>query len=54
MPSRTRSKARPSAGGEHVRLERRLVLLAWLNGRFPERDNDYDYLAHMTSPDAGW
>ena len=34
MPSRVRSKARPGARGEHVRLEQRLVLIAWLNGHF--------------------
>ena len=34
MPSRTHSMARLSGGGEHIRLEQRLVLLAWLNGHF--------------------
>ena len=53
MPARTRSKARPSASGEYIRLERRLVLLAWLNGHFGYVHNR-DLLADMKDSGEGF
>ena len=53
MPAGTRSKARPSAGGEHARLEQRLVLLAWLNGHFGYVHNR-DLLADVKDAGEGF